>query len=177
MAGANKNFISVEQYLTLLTENHRRIYSYIFNLVGNFDDTDDIMQETTLVMWRKHYQFEQGTDFLAWATTVAHYQVLSYRQKRKRDKDFIFSEKTLHNLQVVSRAASGNVEDRLNALEICLKKLDDNDRNLIQMRYRQEISVKEIAYSMKRTVQSIYIKIGRIQGSLLRCVQRSLEEI
>jgi RNA polymerase sigma-70 factor (ECF subfamily) len=39
-----------------------------------------------LVVWRRFPQYELGTNFTAWACSIAHYQVLSNRQRRGRSR-------------------------------------------------------------------------------------------
>jgi RNA polymerase sigma-70 factor (ECF subfamily) len=60
--------IDGREFIRLLTANQSRIYAYIVSLVPNFNDADDIMQETTTMMWERKEDFESGTDFVAWET-------------------------------------------------------------------------------------------------------------
>ncbi|MFT5300710.1 MAG: RNA polymerase sigma-70 factor (ECF subfamily) [Mariniblastus sp.] len=45
------------QFIGLLMEHERRIYAYIRTLMGNSSDADDVLQETSMVMWDKFPQF------------------------------------------------------------------------------------------------------------------------
>ena len=49
-----------EQFVQLLTENQNRIYGYIYSLLGNFERSADVLQETNLVLWRKNSEFRMG---------------------------------------------------------------------------------------------------------------------
>ncbi len=55
-----------ERFMRLLLANQQRIYGLILALVPNWNDADDIMQETSAVMWAKFDDYEAGTDFAAW---------------------------------------------------------------------------------------------------------------
>ncbi len=46
-------------------------------------DAEDILQLTKLQLWHIFDQFEQGTNFLAWARQVAFYQMLNFRRAEK----------------------------------------------------------------------------------------------
>lgn len=69
---------------------------YIYCLVHDFNDTEDLYQQTCLVMWRKFDEYEQGTQFLQWALRIAHFEVTnSLRQRRRRAQ---FSQEFLAEL-------------------------------------------------------------------------------
>jgi DNA-directed RNA polymerase specialized sigma subunit, sigma24 homolog len=55
----------LEEFLQLLRENLRQIYSCFFVFVLNKADADDMIQETNLVLWREFMHFKSGTNFLA----------------------------------------------------------------------------------------------------------------
>jgi RNA polymerase sigma-70 factor (ECF subfamily) len=66
--------------------NYQRIYNFILMLVASHNNADDIMQETTLAMFEKFNSFEKGSDFLAWAKTIAKYKTLEFLKTQKKDK-------------------------------------------------------------------------------------------
>jgi len=63
-------------FLALLVPNQMRIQAFILTLVPNVADAEDIYQETVYVMWDKISTFEIGTDFVAWAVTIAKFKIL-----------------------------------------------------------------------------------------------------
>ena len=48
----------------LLLENRHRMYGYIFSLVRNRADAEDLLQETSITLWEKFDQFDPETDFI-----------------------------------------------------------------------------------------------------------------
>ena len=52
----------------------------------------DIQQEVNILLWEKMDQFKLGTNFGAWACTVAYYKVLDYRKKQKKNGFLVFSD-------------------------------------------------------------------------------------
>src|SRR3954468_20850609 len=83
-----------ERFLKLFLAHERRIFGFLLALVPDWSDAEDLLQETSVVMWRKLYNFEPGTDFAAWALSIARYQVLDHRKRRKRDR-VLFSDRTV----------------------------------------------------------------------------------
>src|SRR5687768_7984588 len=70
-----------ERFMRLFLRVERRVYGLIVAMTANFNDADDILQETTAVMWRKFDEFKPGTDFAAWALSIARWQVMAHRKR------------------------------------------------------------------------------------------------
>lgn len=168
-----KNNPNAEEFVGLLTSNQRKLFAYIMSLVANVNDADDILQETVQMMLKKFDRFELGTDFLAWATTIAYYRVLDYR-KQKKTKELVFDDEIFNSLQNQVRAELQDTEDYLIYLKQCMNKLTPGDLGLIKLKYMDGLAVKEIASRFGRSLQSVYKSIARIQGLLRHCVKRQL---
>ncbi len=162
-------------FLRLLMTNQRRIYAFILTMVPNHGDAEDLFQETVLLMWSKFDSFTRGTSFAAWGSTIARYQILSVR-KRHATRGVLFSEAAVELLHNESERFLEQTDARMQALRQCLDKLGPRDYELIRMRYRDEVTIKNIAEQMGRSVQGIYKRIVRIHDALLRCVRKSLRE-
>lgn len=73
----NKNLkVKENQYIRLLSAHYVRIKSFIFTMLPNESDADDVMQETSITLWKKFNDFQSGTDFVAWPVTIAKYKAL-----------------------------------------------------------------------------------------------------
>ena len=64
----------------LLLENRHRMYGYIFSLVRNRADAEDLLQETSITLWEKFDQFDPETDFIPWAFRVALWKVKNFQE-------------------------------------------------------------------------------------------------
>ncbi len=163
----------IEQFLGLLTANHNRIYAYILSMVANATDADDLMQETTTVMWRKFSEFEPGTDFVRWGMAIARYQVLSFRKKRYNNH-LQFSDAAVQALEADCKEVHSNIEARLEALHKCVEKLAPRDREVVLMRYKKDYSVRIISERVGRSIFGVYKTLARVHDMLLRCIRRTL---
>ena len=162
-----------ELFLKLLMSNEVRIFSYILRLVPNFADAEDIMQETAGIMWRKFDQFQEGTNFVAWAIEIAQYRVLDYRRK-KCGSPMIYEDAIFDQMVSLARESSEQDDRRLESLRRCLAKLQDRQRRLIMLRYCDDIRPKEIATRLGMSVHAVYKSLSRICEQLLMCIRRTL---
>ena len=69
--GLDNTNAGYEAFLQLLTANQSRIMGFILAMVPNRSVADDILQETTLLMWEKFKNFQDGTNFTAWGISIA----------------------------------------------------------------------------------------------------------
>ena len=143
--------------------NHKRIYAFILGMVPNYQDAEDLFQETILVMWSKFDQFQQGTSFASWGATVAKYQILNARRK-KTIKNLQFNPDIQKLIMEKSESFYEQVDARMQALRHCIGKLNSRDYELVQMRYKR----------LGRSMQSVYKRLARIHDALLHCVRRTL---
>lgn len=167
--------LDTERFLRLLTPIQGRIYAYILSQWPNRSDADDLMQETTAVIWKKFDSYEQGTDFLAWAITIAKYTVMSYRKKHRKFP-IQFNDEAMKALQDKSDAFFEKFDGRLSALQQCVKKLPQTDGKFLELRYEQEMSAQRIANRFDISPRAVYKTLSRIHDILIRCVRRSLAE-
>ena len=143
-------------------------------LIANHNDADDIMQETTIVMYEKFDSFEKGSDFLSWANTIAKYKTIEFLKKRKRNKVFI-NQEIIDLIEQESQEHLQKQDERLDALRKCVSLLPRIDRKLLHIRYHENANVKDIANRFGCSFQKIYRNISRINGLLMRCIQSKME--
>ena len=156
---------------TLLARYQQKIYSYILFLVHDDEVADDLFQETfmkAIVTIRQGRYVESGR-FSAWLTRIAHNLVIDqYRQDRNSnvisndasDAD-LFNDVSLSDITVEMKMIT---EQSLTDVGRLLKELPDNQKEVLYMRFYQDLSFKEIADA---TGVSINTALGRMRYGLI----------
>jgi RNA polymerase sigma-70 factor (ECF subfamily) len=160
--------------ISLWTQNQRKVAGYIHALVPSRHDADDILQETSMVVCRKFEEFQQGTDFVAWACQIAWWQIRAARQKFARSK-VVFNDELMEAMAPQFQEMSREVDDRHEALGRCLKKLHPRDRELVLTRYENGQGVEEAARRSGRSLEAAYRALNRIRKLLFDCVNNQLQ--
>lgn len=163
----------LDLFVRLLSRHQGQIYSYILSVVGDFSDSDDILQETSSKLWEKFDQYEPGTNFLKWSLSIAYYRILEYRKNAKRRNKVIYTDDFVKDLSDSATKYLSSTREHLERLKDCIKKLPSQDTSIIAMRYYKSIPVKEIALRIDKPVRSVYSALTRIQHLLLKCVNRA----
>ncbi len=166
---------SQEQFLRLLMLNDRRIYAYILAFVPNAADADDIMQEASAVMWRKFSSFTPGMDFVAWALTIARYQILSYFKKKKSSRLY-FSDTNAEVLEQEMERVIPEMDRRMGAMKKCIDKLAQVDRRILKLRYEKDLTLENIGAHISKSTRATYYALVRIHRLLLQCIKQTLAE-
>lgn len=159
----------------LFVQYQPRIYGYIRSLVVGRDDAEDLLQETASVLWRKFDEFQPGSNFLAWALSVARYQVLYFRQQQRRNV-LQFSERFIDAVAADTVADSVWLGDLQEMLDECMERLTPPDRDLIALRYQSDATTKSVAEQLGRPPSTVYNAIHRIRRALVECVERAMKK-
>lgn len=162
-----------QDFVELLARNQRRLYAYIRPQVASPTDADDVLQQTSKVLWTKFDQFESGTNFLTWACTVARLEVLTYHRERKRQPAFL-SDQVAEVLADDLVAMVETIDDRHEALAACLQELPAKERDLVQRRYEADANIRRIAADTGRSESAVYKALQRVHDGLYRCIERKL---
>ncbi len=160
------------EFVRLLTANQSQIYAYIMSLVGNCADADDVLQETTAMMWEKFSEFKPGTDFISWGGAIAYYKVREFRRSHR--EKFHFDDEVFNILSRDARRELRDANTYLSKLHDCMKKLKASDYQLVRLRYFSGVSINELSQRFNKTVRTVYYQIAKIHGLLMRCIERSV---
>lgn len=159
-------------FVKRLVEAQRGLYAYILQLLPNRSDADDVLQAANLVIWSKREQFVQGSDFAAWAARIAYFEVLTHRKRMARER-LCFDDSLVQMLSREAAADAGQIDIALSTLRLCMEKLSQADRDLLNMQYADDLPPREIAEHVGRTPGAIAQAMHRIRMSLLRCIDES----
>ena len=166
-------FLLDEEFVLFLTEAQQRLYGFILKRLVDHHQSNEVLQLTNIVLCRKANDFEKGTNFMAWALTVANFQILSFRKKKSRDR-LIFSNETFDQIVEEDGKRSDDTSSRLFHLKECLKKIDKENIKLLKMKYEQRLPFKEIASTSNKTSNAIRIQVHRIRNQLMNCVEKRM---
>lgn len=154
----------------LFVRHQSAIRAFIMSLVPKFSEADDVLQETFLTITEKAGQFAAGTNFLAWACTIARLKVL---EAQRRGGKQILSPAVVDAL-VASMPAEALDDHRLSTLSDCFDRLPPRQRKAIELRYYRDQSPPQIAEQLSQTLNSVNVVLSKARAALRECVERAL---
>ncbi|MCR5157742.1 MAG: sigma-70 family RNA polymerase sigma factor [Prevotella sp.] len=156
----------------LLARTQSKLFTYIMFVVHDHDIADDIFQETFVKVITKlqHGQYTDSGKFMFWITRIAHNCIMDwYRQQQSQHIVEPNEDNDLQNLSGASVLDSYRESELVNEqVLIDVKRMMDAlpapQREVVYMRYYQQLSFKEIAML---TGVSINTSLGRMRYALL----------
>lgn len=160
-----------ELLVRLLSKHQEELFRYIFALLPYEEDAKDVLQETSVALWRKFSEYDPTKPFLAWAYRFAYLEVLKQRERSQRTAR-ILSQELVERLAREREAHEPILLARLQALEYCLQQLAPADRALIQQRYHDKSKAEVLVQQAGTSRRSLFRRLDRIRRLLFECVSR-----
>lgn len=164
------------RFAELLEQSHRQLFAYLYALLRNYGDAQDVFQQTSLTLWEKFDEFEAGTSFMAWACSVGRMKALNLLRRQRRYRAHFSEAFQLKLAAIQASVSSETINERSQALNGCVEKLPPNQQELLRQCFGGDQSVGHVACELGRTTHSIYSSLRNIRKKLLDCVDRSVSE-
>lgn len=160
-------------FLRLLAENEAAIRAFLRAILISRSDAEEAFQTTLITLWDKFGEYDSARDFKPWAFGIARFKALAIIRDRKRER-LIFGDNLLDQFADDAIAAGDRYLTQQEALDECLMKLPDEQRELVLNAYTKGTRIDQLAQRMGRTPMSLYKKLQKIRKILLVCVQQTM---
>lgn len=155
----------------LLNRHQERLFNYIFFIVRSKEVAEDIFQETFVkaIVTLQQGRYTNDGKFAAWITRIAHNLVID-QFRNERNENVVSNDETEIDLFNDAKLSEGNIENRmvndqvLSDVRRLIDELPDCQREVVFMRYYQDLSFKEIS---DITGVSINTALGRMRYAVL----------
>lgn len=161
-------------FTSLLDQDRFRIFNYIRTLVPHYSDAEDIYQLVCLTLWKKFEEYDQSRDFFPWACRITFYTVCNHRRSVRNDRHY-FSQELIDNMAQQREQDLGIYNSRIEFLHDCMNGLDTPDQQLLQKAVLEKQSIKEIAKTADRALQTLYNRLMILRRELAECILSKLQ--
>ncbi|MBO7324773.1 MAG: sigma-70 family RNA polymerase sigma factor [Bacteroidales bacterium] len=170
------------QAFDILLERHKdRVYNYILLIVRNREMAEDIFQETFMraIMTIKQGRYMENGKFSSWICRIAHNQIIDIYRRERNEKTVSNEEYEEQDLFNDAKLCEENIEDKMVREQVLqdvnnlMLHLPDEQREVVYMRYYQDLSFKEIA---DITGVSINTALGRMRYAVMNMRRMAQEK-
>ena len=155
----------------LLNRHQDRLFNYIYFIVRSKELAEDIFQETFVkaIMTLQQGRYTNDGKFSAWITRIAHNLVID-QFRTERNENLVSNDESEIDIFNNAKLVEGNVENRmvneqvLKDVRALVDELPDCQREVVFMRYYQDMSFKDIA---DITGVSINTALGRMRYAIM----------
>ncbi|MBO5028304.1 MAG: sigma-70 family RNA polymerase sigma factor [Muribaculaceae bacterium] len=169
-----------EAFDVLLKRHQQRVFNYILRIIKNEDAANDIFQETFVkaIVTLRQGRYTESGKFPAWISRIAHNLIIDYFRQEKSEN---LQSSDLEDVDVLNRKelCEETIEDILVSRQInedvkyLISELPPLQREVLTMRYYQNLSFKEIA---EITNVSINTALGRMRYAILNLRRLAAEK-
>ena len=140
----------------LIEKYQEKLYAVIRKILISHEDTNDILQETFIKIYKNLKDFRQDSQLYSWMYRIATNEALLYIRKQKRR--YLFSSTTyednlIKNLQSENSYFDGDEIQRI--LETALLKLPHKQRVVFNMKYYDNLKYEEISQILNTSVGAL----------------------
>jgi RNA polymerase sigma-70 factor (ECF subfamily) len=134
---------------------------------------EEVLQATLVTCYENIGKYELRGTFLSWVKGIGRNLLLKELHARAR---YVTAEQqVLEQILVKSALAAAERDrdarqERVERLQHCIEKLPEESRHLIQKRYFERLSIRELARSLNRTETWTAVTLFRIRESLRACM-------
>ncbi len=139
---------NTEAFSGIVERYRKRAYLMAYAIVRNEQDAYDISQEAFIRAFRHLNQFDQNRPFFPWFYRILKNRCLSFLRKRKR-----LAEVSIEG--VFGLKSSETNRDRSRLVRECVEALPDTAREILNLRYFQGYSYREIADILEKPMGSV----------------------
>jgi len=132
-------------FTELVITYKERLYWHIRNIVKNHDDTDDILQNVFIKVYKNISKFKGESKLYSWMYRIATNEAITFlNQKAKKQKisSEELQEQLIHNLEADPYFDGDEIELKL---QRAIVKLPQKQQQVFNMKYFQELKYKEIS--------------------------------
>ena len=141
---------------------NQKLQKFIFTLIKNEPDTEDIVQEVFVKVWENREKLKDYSSFDSYLFSIAYNTTISLLRTRVKENKYVEFIKSVQievdEPDFVEGFKSDEINEKINLL---IEKMPPRQREVFKMKYFQNFSYKEIAETMgisTNTVENQIVK-------------------
>ena len=139
------------------------VYRYFYFRVGNVKDAEDLTAQVFLRIYESLPRYENRGCFSAWLFSVAHARMVDFYRRDKKEVSL-----DVMDMDIASLTSDENspTQDDLRQLLALLKTLNEEEQELIRLRFFAGLSFAEIGLLLNRKEDTVRKSVSRLLNRL-----------
>lgn len=160
-----------EGFNLLLTKYQQKVYWHIRRLVIDHDDTDDIVQEVFIKVWKNLSKFRSDSQLYTWIYRIATNESITFLNKKKQRNNIPIDDVSGELAETLVDSSYFNGDKIQLKLQQALLTLPDKQRLIFNMKYFDDMKYDEIAEITGTSVgalkASFHIAVKKVEAFML----------
>ena len=159
-------------YIELVNRYRDRLINFVYPFLGDFEQAEDVVQETMLKLYEKKHYYREIAKFSTWIYTIARNLANTELRKKKRRKTTYISRMTKDDRQYDIPAIQADLNQNLqnefirDRIHAAIKELPEHFKTVIILRDIQELSYDDISNIVGVPLGTVKSRINRARLQL-----------
>ncbi len=152
----------------LMERYEPKMMRYLTRFTRNREDVRDIAQEVFIKVYRNIQSFDWEQRFSPWIYRIAHNEAINNIKKKVREPMQFFDPEMLFPHPVAEESPQNDAEraELKKILEECMEDLDEKYKEVLELRYFEDMDYKDIAEVLKIPVVTVGVRLNRGKAKL-----------
>ncbi|MCA9364435.1 MAG: sigma-70 family RNA polymerase sigma factor [Candidatus Moranbacteria bacterium] len=163
-----------ECYQEIVKRYQKRLSAYLYHLVGNKEEVEDVLQEVFVKVYKNIKKFDVNQKFSSWIYRIAHNEAVNFLKKKTRRRLVSWEDIISYKDQMALQEEQGQEssmdvwmrKERRQEVKDAIAKLPKKYRAVLALRYECVHSYQEMAEILGKPTNTV--------GTLLRRAKKRL---
>lgn len=141
------------------------VYRYLYRRTGSISDAEDLTSQTFTTAFEslQRYRHRDGVHFAAWVFTIARHKLADHYRRGKRWPPLEPQIEPSVDPNTLGRLVQ---DEELEHLQDLIRELDEEERDLIYLRYVAELTYADMAELLGRKEDAVKKSVYRLLARL-----------
>lgn len=167
----------LDAFAQIVREHEGSVRAFLTARLDDPFEAHDLAQEVFMIAWKQIDDLDLDRPLRPWLLSVAANLIRKHHRKNRATpiggNDVV--------LEYLNERASKSEDAQLqgpvfDALDLCMNELDEGPRRLIEMRYAEGMSIRDIGNAVGGKHSAITMKLHRLRSMLFDCIQGKTRE-
>jgi RNA polymerase sigma-70 factor (family 1) len=139
---------------------NRRLYLFAFSLLKNNEDSEGIVQETFLRIWKNRKNIDPSRSFKSYLFAISHHLIIDQLRNRLKEKVFLSHIENYFDAGVLSVENEAGLNIFKSQIDKAVEELPEKRKKIYKLSRAEGLSHKEIADQLNISVKTVENQIN-----------------
>ncbi|MGB5362493.1 MAG: RNA polymerase sigma factor [Aureibaculum sp.] len=144
-----------QAFRTLMSQYKERLYWHIRKIVISHDDTDDVLQNTFIKVYRNINNFKAESKLYSWMYRIATNESITFINKRAKQNKLDLNDMQYKMAENLEADAHFDGDEMQLLLQKAIAKLPQKQQLVFNMKYFDDLKYQEISEILETSVGAL----------------------
>ena len=167
---------SPEHFGELYGRYSDKVYSKCLSLLKNEAAAQDAAQDIFLKIFLNLAKFNKKSRFSTWVYSITYNYCIDYLRRKKKEKTILTDDENEKDPVEEEVDDKEILEMEIERLAYILDKIPEDDKMVLLMKYREDLSIKDISKAFDKSESAIKMKLKRAKNKVRKLYNESFSE-